>query len=839
MKKTVNVPSFSSFLWFFLPPAAFILWLVVNVFPPGHVAYDHLQYSIQYAYTLMEHPGFLLHIFRDQPVKYPPLAYLSSGVALLATDFSFLGYLGVTVVYWCIALLGMLVLGRRYTAERRLQIVPALVLLGNPWFWKVGFYYILETTLAAATVLVLLLFKEAEKRHAWIVVLGMCILAAFLPQAKAVFLIPVIPGMLALCFSGEPRTRRLRFLLLAILLASAACWLLPKWDQILPLLRIDFAKPPEETEPLNYADVLLLQFRGLPLIAALSILLVIRIKKRDWTMEDTALGLFFLAALLVFSIIDTKKPWYILPGAMALPLWFVLGASRQWESKRVRQLSGGLIVVYLALTLLNTASAIDSAAWRMSRLTPWSSLPMPHPPTADESALVEAIDREFAADPSLRLAVDLDGTDLTADRLMMLLYLKRPTLALREQLAMTDRLRTMRELFVPALPHSHTLLTGRSEWPAAEADRDLAEALSQAAPLFVRQDSLWVNGNLTLSVFVNQQARSDASRDLALSGQVEELLFLQGANLSLVQQMGEEAYQQGDFDRCLAIFTRLLEKRENDHESRYRIAKCLLMKGDQVESAALLNHLLAGDAPFDTKMNALNFLADQEALHLFPAGTFAGAFQRFAKVFHGSPEDLFTLHSIKLRTQLAAHDWPAALETSGKLRSWLRSEQIPGFNLNEAAILLQLNEREKAELLLRNNLAATSISASDYSESALRLVQLAAEAGDFRAAGRYLESIEITNCNPANYARTCIILSGFLEASGQESAALSVLQGAFEKLDGEEKGLVLIEIGKIHQKNSDLAGAEESFRAAQLLIEGEALRQWLDETLHYLETSSH
>jgi hypothetical protein len=76
-----------------------------------------------------------------------------------------------------------------------------------------------------------------------------------------------------------------------------------------------------------------------------------------------------------------------------------------------------------------------------------------------------------------------------------------------------------------------------------------------------------------------------------------------------------------------------------------------LMKGDQVESAALLNHLLAGRlAPFDTKMKRLEFLADQEALHLFPAGTFAGAFPRFAKVFHGSPEDLFTLHSIKLRT---------------------------------------------------------------------------------------------------------------------------------------------------------------------------------------------
>jgi hypothetical protein len=71
----------------------------------------------------------------------------------------------------------------------------------------------------------------------------------------------------------------------------------------------------------------------------------------------------------------------------------------------------------------------------------------------------------------------------------------------------------MRELFVPALPHSHTAVDRTSEWPAAEADRDLAEALSKPRRLFVRQDSLWVNGNLTLSVFVNQQARSDASRD--------------------------------------------------------------------------------------------------------------------------------------------------------------------------------------------------------------------------------------------------------------------------------------------------------------------------------------
>ena len=140
---------------------------------------------------------------------------------------------------------------------------------------------------------------------------------------------------------------------MATTLTVSLLWLTMHLDKISPELKFDYLNEASNPGSAYYPLLLLFDYRGLPLVLLLSLLLV-----REWRREKSAgrdlwLAAWLIVPLLFYLSLATKRAWYPLPAYPALALWVAATAARQWDAKPVRNLCLAATAIYGLLAAAN------------------------------------------------------------------------------------------------------------------------------------------------------------------------------------------------------------------------------------------------------------------------------------------------------------------------------------------------------------------------------------------------------------------------------------------------------------------------------------------------------
>lgn len=342
--------------------AVLAAWHYQRVLPFAHDSLWHYRQTLEAALWWRD-PAALWAHFAGLPGKYMPLTYLTGAGLLRAFDFAWWTASSTILLFLALALAGLVALGRRLGPSALAAALPLCALLATKTAWVAATSYNLEASLLAGAVLLLALFFAADRLPGWVFTAAGAVLIFVLAQAKTVLLLPVLPLAAVMCFTGDAAVRRRRRIWLGALVLSAVLWLAPHVGRLSAELAIDYVNPSTEKFPGtgHYAWLVLIEYRGLPLILALAALLIFRRRQKDLATEDLALALFFVVPLVFFTLLDTKRAWYLLAGYLALPAWFLWSAGRCWDAAWVRRLAVAVGALYLIMAAANVALA----AWSL------------------------------------------------------------------------------------------------------------------------------------------------------------------------------------------------------------------------------------------------------------------------------------------------------------------------------------------------------------------------------------------------------------------------------------------------------------------------------------------
>ncbi len=667
---------------------ALAAWHAANILPSGHDAHMHFMVTITLARVIAHHFAGLGRLLLDQPARYMPLTYALGAISLLLTNQSSWSLSIVTLILMAVAMVGLLAIGRKFAPGRWLLLLPLAVMLANPVFWEVGFSYNLEASAVAGAVVILaLLLFAGELRPPPLFVAGLLV-AASLTLSKTILLLSVLPAGFVFVWTGDRATKARRGVLLVAIGAAAAWWLVPRagalWTEF--VFHRSNPQPVNPSGPGFYLRVLLLDYRGLPLVAALVALLAARWRAKDLVREDLALALFVLTPLVFHMIMADKNPWFILAGYVAAPVWCLFSAQRSWERRWVRILSYAVIGVYLALVLVNIAV----------------TLAVTRPPFTPGAVL----------------------------------GIRRPA-------------------------------------PPGENDAAAARAM-------VRR--------------------------------------------------GLRAIVSGDDTKATPLLALLLDANPKDFDARLRMAADLARAGHAAEAAHHWPAFFTPEIAFPCQMEALNALATLEAENLVPAGTFERYFAPPLAASANQPERRYQLLYLKMDFARQRADWPGALAAVRELRQTIRPEQAAVTNLDEARILVKLDQTSEAEKLLRENVKTTPANDPLFAESAGELARLLARRGAFAEAADLLRRAVSGAFEPSNLANALVAVAEQMRTGDKLEPAVALLNESLARLVGPAAGLVQIELARLFLAQRDEPRARRALEQAARLVTDPGLRQWIEET---------
>jgi hypothetical protein len=417
-----------------LPPAALLaldLWHAP--LPAGHDCAVHVQHALALFFILRHQPGEAFGYLRNLHVHWTPLTYFVT-VLLLLLRRGVWAFNATMLVFATAFLTFFYLLLRRLGATAGAICLALLTVLANPHWLAVMRAYNLEPALAAAAAFLAWAFvRQARAADVWeSIALGAAgAVAMFAKAPTAAFaILPSIALTTAGCRARENRRavilRRLVFLL--FLWTPFLLWSAARWSEYADVFKKDsyrifsaFAQPWTYYFPqfaFNYA--------ALPLLAAL-LLAVWRIEWRELPRETWLVFLAGLGAVLFYSAIGAKRPFYPLAAwtlwaaAAATALSRLPGPWRRW-------LLGGLGGLYALLAVLVWFSAWATPVKILS-LGSAAIVPARDPAPLHKEQIAASLTLA-AGQPASGVALIDFTRSLVASDLEMLLSLARPEFAL-------------------------------------------------------------------------------------------------------------------------------------------------------------------------------------------------------------------------------------------------------------------------------------------------------------------------------------------------------------------------------------------------------------------------
>jgi hypothetical protein len=358
--------------------AALGAWHARNVLPNGHDAHLHFQKTTELVAATGQGPRALFAMARDQPARYPLLVHALAAGWLVSADFAPWGIAATALTFWLLLLAGAAWLGAEAGDKPALRLLVFAAAPANPILWRAAMAFNLELALAASFAVLaamVLWLGRAEGRGA---VAAAVAAAIVLAQAKPIILIPLAPGALVLAVWGLREARLRRAVWLVALTASAGAWLALHWRTVAAELGTDYTGVFAEASPESffYARSLLFSGRGLGLVVAAAVLLVLRAQARKFTAREAGLAAMVLAPVAFFAALQTQREWYLLTAYLALAALTAALARSEWERRGVRRAMTALAVATAVSALVNIGAVLWVTASTTDHGRTWG---MPHP----------------------------------------------------------------------------------------------------------------------------------------------------------------------------------------------------------------------------------------------------------------------------------------------------------------------------------------------------------------------------------------------------------------------------------------------------------------------------
>lgn len=872
-----------------LIPAIFIVavlfavstWRLTELVPSGHDARYHFPETTRYGWMFKAAPGELANAIKSEPVRYTPLTYLAGGALLALSNFSPAAYTFTSMLFLALASASLVLLGYRFTSNPFFALLPLAVFWASPIAWEVAFSYNLEASLFAGVFGIAALFLYSDKIQGSSRTIFALFIVFAAAMSKTVLLVFVVPGVLALCVFAKGRDRWTRMLLLAALIIISGSWIIPRLLEVGPELAVDYQNPHHSHQGLFYYPWLMLAgYRGAPLFICLAFLLWRHWKDKALGWEHTVFALLFLAPLVFYSMIDTKRPWYILPAYGFISVWFLAAAAREHEKKLIRLLTGSLAVFYILLSLGNGAVALAVTTDQFIKGKPIIGLRRPFPLTGPESGVINIIKEDYEKDRRRSYAVYLTPGPFTLDRVYAGLVLSQPLFALNDRLYVADKGAMNFERFVQAAPNSSVLMALGVGWPFPPADIFLLDdpevdllkqraRLGELQPLFIKTGNTSLAKSQTLNTYelksppdgyvyfttLEMHALGIPITDGSLSPSVYSPEIypkpFSGSSVSLTKAMDHQelirtiaekksaasnAMTNSDYGTAVDLLREILKLNPVDLDSRAMLGECLAKMNEPDYALYQWNFIFANSRVFGQKIQSISTVARLEADGLLPQGTFDTFFLAMTTEAEGDPERMYSLFSAKALLYQIKGDWNKALEVYGEMRAVLGPEQIPGVNLTQAFVLDRLGQKQKARSLLEQNLNILKPEDPVYADSALKLVELLAGQGETEKAKAMLFKAAKGSFDQNSLAGAAVHLAEALKRKKLDDQAENILKGVLVYLHGNAAARIYIELGKLAQRQGRISEAREHFKSALSGTTDSGQKEWLENVLSELKS---
>lgn len=838
-KRLLAILVFSSL--YLAATGAWLSWHRANCIPAGHDAAQHLTLTEQYNLALRQDFNTLRETLKQQPARYPPLPHLlAAGLTLIGGDHA--RACRLAQAFWALLLGAFLWLISRELAEKSwLALLPPAVLLANPVAWTALTAFNFEIPLLAAAVVWLTLLLAAERVGSRVGIGAAVLLVGLLALIKPQLIVLILGGGLVLAYTGEAEVRVRRRLFLLVYLAFFLGWMLFSRAKTAHEFSVDYLGYPGDHFGLwYYPRLVALDYRGLTLSLALLFVLYLRYRADDWRREDAAFLLFFLVPLVFYSLLQTKRPWYLLAGYQALPLWFLYAVRRLWDKRLVKAMGCAVVLAYLLPAVGNVALVASAARLDDPKMLRFAGVEPPFPPSESEETMVREINRVVKHAPRDSILVDLWATEIRAERFWTLLLLDNPCLAAMPHVTPGWQMHD----YVDQLLHAGFLFTVSEEQPELaqlpypDAEKEAMRPAWQAAAAtarrrFERRRSWDLADGRRLSLYRardRDQHLSPPAIPAICGGETGE-----NSDPRTDKEAGLVAYQTGDYQgakkRLLAAFT----GGKRDFKALVALAKAATPADGRTLAERLWRCFLTEAISFRVKIETINALAEPPWIELMLPESFYAMHELLLECHSEDPMERYSLLLARQKYEQNRDDWAAALRTVRRIKETATPEQLDGVRLSEALILLRLERRDEARVILSDLVAAVAPAQPVFADAALQLAGLQFAAGEDDEAKKSLRAAVQGVYDQNNLANFVLETAQRRQAAGDAAAARDLLAWAEERVSGSPRGLLMIERGKQCLSAGEIRQARELFATAAQLVEDPVSREWLRQTIEAID----
>jgi len=308
-----------------------------------------------------------------------------------------------------------------------------------------------------------------------------------------------------------------------------------------------------------------------------------------------------------------------------------------------------------------------------------------------------------------------------------------------------------------------------------------------------------------------------------------EIQFLASFEVGALRRMIDELAVAGHTDAAIRITEYLLALYPQDHEVRIRRAAVTAQSGKP--SQGLWDSFFKESDDFGMQLAGLREIARLEAANHVPGAWFERYATQLAAGQRGNQQNQYMLSSLRVHRFKMQKQWQKALAAVAAMRPNLRPAQRPGVDYEEADIRWQLGNAEVALPLLEKNLRALPSDSPVFADSARLLAVIYASRAMYFEAAKYINIAARSIGDPNSLVRDAARIAAQMREAGEIPRARAMLVDLQDSVDGNARGLLLIEQGKHEMAAGNRAAAKRFFEETGDYLTDATALAWLRETL--------
>jgi tetratricopeptide (TPR) repeat protein len=310
---------------------------------------------------------------------------------------------------------------------------------------------------------------------------------------------------------------------------------------------------------------------------------------------------------------------------------------------------------------------------------------------------------------------------------------------------------------------------------------------------------------------------------------IEDALFFESADVGDVRATIEPLLQSGQTDRADRVAQYVLTINPDDVDMlTLRLARALA-EGDR-DAATELETRIFGSEDFGVRLRVLRRLAERGVDVPAIAEVFARRLAAERTNQQADRQNTYMLASLAVYERKAHEDWDGALAALARLRPLLKPAQVPGVDVEEAAVRHRLGQGVRALAMLEKTMQRLPASDPVRGDAAQLAARLFAEQGQIDRAAEALGIAGALTPGEDAFAGQVAELAREV-AANDPAAAARLLETMTATAQGNARGLLWVEQAKLSMAAGENAAARTQLDAALEALTDPVVQKWTRETL--------